>query len=1038
MAKKTRNPEEALEEILERVTARLDDMAKDGKLHSREVVETLESYRAALDEHRKAEKALNEKIKNDLKSKAKGRTLSSNEIEGLQNFEKEFATLKGEMMRNRGFIMDGLKTHTLDELKAYESAMEKNILAMQKLYENAEAVHGKNSDVMKVINEFTKQDSAITSGQLGAQFKAGLGLTESQIENINGLTDEQAKIHEHILEIQELESIELGKQLKEEREFQRALGEREKTYQRIQQILRKVGNTAVSIAKQWMVFNDQAIADSKRLGITSRETAQAYTKSLMANTKELARDFGMAQEQAQKMQETFLKTTGRAAILTQNQMKDIAAASKLMGEENVQGAIQAMDSMGASSEKAMELMDQNYARAVNSGLDTVKASETFVKNLSLANQLSFKNGVDGISRMTTLSQRIKMDFQEVAKVADKFGTIEGAIEGSAQLQMLGGAGMMYGSNPMAMMYEALSDPEALFERMGKMFGEQARFDRRTGEAKIDPMQLQIMKEQAKAMGMNPDEAIKSAKQQARIADIAGSNATLFNTLNDEQKAKIENIAHFDTATQQWRVNFLDRNGQQQDREVRNLTREEIEAIGKDNIEPVEDIRMHVRKIASNLVSMNERAESMKAQKNAAVAEASNSIMTTGDDLLTGVNQDGFGSNLWRGMTDGGWGTWGTVGAQLLGSGLSIWYGNKLKKAILKHGLKATTEASKPLASNVVSTGAQEAAGASQGAVTTGAQSAAGTGTGAGATSGSLSTKAILGSKAAFGAGAVASIVAGGMYWYKQNKLANAYHDALSSGNENLSSQLADDDFNKGRVKDITAYRLGRQESIEHATDLRKGEAIGGGLGIAGAGTLGAAIGTAILPGIGTAVGAGIGMLVGWYGGKKVGRGMATGGENQTLEGAELDRINDDDADENIRRIVLPVESIDYNVSLIANQLGVLSAKPAMNNIYWDMEAEAAKKGKSTVVTAASNAISSSQINHTENTNTNTNQNLNTKVETKITLSGEIKLSGNGAMGKISSQEFMKLLEDSDFRSKFMKVISDNLKNAQTVGKNDRG
>ena len=174
----------------------------------------------------------------------------------------------------------------------------------------------------------------------------------------------------------------------------------------------------------WLKYNAQAISDAKRLGIISKEGAREYTEYLMESTKQLSRNFGMSAEQAMKMQETFSKVTGKASLLTQAQMEDIAASSKLMGEETVSSAIEMMDNMGSTSQQATELLDKNYARAVNSGLDTVKASEAFVKNMSLANKLTFKSGVDGISKMTILSQRIKLNLQEVANVADKFGSIE--------------------------------------------------------------------------------------------------------------------------------------------------------------------------------------------------------------------------------------------------------------------------------------------------------------------------------------------------------------------------------------------------------------------------------------------------------------------------------------------------------------------------------------------------------------------------------------------------------------------------------------
>ena len=256
--------------------------------------------------------------------------------------------------------------------------------------------------------------------------------------------------------------------------------------------------------------------------------------------------------------------------------------------------------------------------------------------------------------MTNLSQRIKLNLQEVANVADKFSTIEGAIQGSAQLQMLGGAGAMFGGNPMQMMYEALADPEALFERMGHMFAEQARFDRKTGDSRIDPIQLQIIREQAKAMGMNPDEAVKSAKQQASLKDIRYYNQSLYSKIDnsfdrqeaEDLKATVENKATFNKEKQRWEISFDDQNGMRiEGKALSELTPEDLEAIQKDRLDPVEDIKGNVRRIASELVSLKDRWQSMKDQKETAKAQIGNGAMETLDDTATYVNNNWM-DNKW--------------------------------------------------------------------------------------------------------------------------------------------------------------------------------------------------------------------------------------------------------------------------------------------------------------------------------------------------------------------------------------------------------
>ena len=79
----------------------------------------------------------------------------------------------------------------------------------------------------------------------------------------------------------------------------------------------------------------------------------------------------------------------------------------------------------------------------------------------MANQYKFADGVNGIMKMTALSEKLGFNLQSMGSVIDKFNTIQGSIESSANLQMLGGMGAAYGSNPMTMLYESLNDQRLL-------------------------------------------------------------------------------------------------------------------------------------------------------------------------------------------------------------------------------------------------------------------------------------------------------------------------------------------------------------------------------------------------------------------------------------------------------------------------------------------------------------------------------------------------------------------------------------------------
>ena len=1015
-------------------------------------IDIIEELSKSINSHYDSQKRLLDRYQQEFdKAQEKGATkeylaVLSGEISKLENSiskqNESASAFYEEMVKIAGGRTD-LDTKMLEDVMKYREILvttQEQIAKLQESYNREQTKVDENNvnisnpaELARIQKDITLQQSKIDAAykQLESNYGKGSFATIAA-DNFGNDSDAQKKLLEEINEREEASLSNhqaIGKAMADNN---KRLEEGAVRWNLIKAVGKEIWSQLKDGGNMWLKYNAQAISDAKRLGITSKEGAREYTEYLMESTKQLSRNFGMSAEQAMKMQETFSKVTGKASLLTQAQMEDIAASSKLMGEETVSSAIEMMDSMGSTSQQATELLDKNYARAVNSGLDTVKASEAFVKNMSLANKLTFKSGVDGISKMTILSQRIKLNLQEVANVADKFGSIEGAIEGSAQLQMLGGAGAMFGGNPMQMMYEALSDPEALFERMGKMFGEQARFDRKTGEAKIDPLQLQIMREQAKAMGMSPEEAVQSAKQQAKIKDIEASNRSLVNRYgrDSEEMAAIENKAQFNKETQQWEIAYMDETGQMQNVGVNNLTPDVMKEIMKDNIDPVQDIRGRVKEIAMTLVGTKERLDSMRDQWKTGKAQAMNGIMETGDTALTEINKSG----IWGSITGGGLGT----GASILGlgalSGLNVYIGGKITKALARKmpqmlasggktaSVAASTGESGAIATETVNAGTTATRTVNAG--TTGSRlSGIRNVTNAARNLGRVDGNAAVFSRAGNTIGTLrnmsstirnvkmgarsSGILAGVV------EVATAGLDYYSAGEEAKASQAGIEALRQNNR--MTSYNFERRkQEIENREDREKRGAIGQGIGgvigaaggIAAGAATGAAIGTMVpIPVVGTLAGMAVGAGMAWLGGK-VGRSIGESTvEDKGVVEAELDKINDSDEDENLRRIVLPIESIDYNVALIANQLGIVSAMASRDNIY--LKAEQAGE-----IQVEGVPLQAGQVNQVD-ANTIQQPTYAGGGTVNLNINGTIELTGGGqGVGKLTAQDIKKIIDNN--------------------------
>ena len=957
----------------------------------------------------------------------------SDSIESQKEYTSKFYE---EMVKTAGGRRD-LDENMLADVLKFREEFVKATEHMEKLKISYKNTKRNKAEKLRLSNEIDKLSKAIDANRAGIIAKYGKGsYADKATKGFKKGTKEYKELLEVLNKRLASISVDYRKINEEEKRSNEILEKNLRVWNAIKAVGSEVFKQVKDGALMWLKYNAQAIASSKRLGITTKDGARAYTQYLMATSKELSRNFAITADQAMKMQDAFSKATGKASLLSKSQIEDIAATSKIIGDETVSSAIEMMDNMGSTSQQATELLDKNYARAANSGLDTVKASEAFVKNMSLANKLTFRNGVDGISKMTIYSQKIKMDLQEVASVADKFSSIEGAIEGSAKLQVLGGSGAMFGGNPMQMMYEALSDPEALFKRMSDMFGTQAVFDRKTGEARIDPIQLQIMREQAKAIGMNPDTAVQTAKAQAKNKDIESYAKRLVDRYgkDSEELSSIENKAQFNKDTGQWQITFQDETGETHENvDVKTLTESQMRSIMKDRMDPVEDIRGNVRKIAIALIGTEERWKSMQDQWKTSKAQLLNSPMQGIDTALTGINNE-------NPFNDGSIMTALGIGALGVGAGVTAYSAQSLRslgKQILSGRGIGPSGVAGSVGSGVnppVDTG---------GGTTTGTPR-----TGGGAASngskfaryrklvklknskiGKFASKSGRVAKL----GSVISVAAGAYTMYDVITRANEDYDVNAGATRGL--------FDRGVISEGEAKQ--RDIYAKNQRTGKRSEAIGEGLGVAGGGIvgakLGATIGSVIAPGIGTAIGGAIGGIAGGiygaYAGKKAGGAVGKEFQDHSEDDAiakEIEKIDDSNTKENLRRIVLPVESIDYNVAFIARQLGNVNATAARNNVYLTQEGMmyASEIGADKV---EGKYIEASVVNEP---NANSQQGYSREpVEGSISLkvSGSIDLNGGA---KMTANDIKKLIEGNQaLQREIIDIITSGLNRNGNAGRN---
>jgi len=280
--------------------------------------------------------------------------------------------------------------------------------------------------------------------------------------------------------------------------------------------LKLVNNLVSSGFKMAFQFNESAMAFSRQAGLTAKQ-AQAYTEVLSTRAKDLGEKYGIAAEEVTKLEKNLAKATGRVMMLSNAQADMQVAINRTVGEETANEFSQIMmRTMGAQIKTVQGAVSKAYATAAKNGLDAAGMAAKVAQNLSMANRLTFRNGVDGLTKMVALSEKFGFNVQTIESAANSFMDLQDSIENAAKLTMLGGAAGALGGNPLDMTYEANADPEAFAERLTKMAAGYAQFDAKTGMAKMSYMSRDMLKGMADAMHVSLDEMVTMAKKQAEV------------------------------------------------------------------------------------------------------------------------------------------------------------------------------------------------------------------------------------------------------------------------------------------------------------------------------------------------------------------------------------------------------------------------------------------------------------------------------------------------------------------------------------------
>ena len=309
--------------------------------------------------------------------------------------------------------------------------------------------------------------------------------------------------------------------------------------------IKAIYNEANKLAEPWNRLDSAASKYARSVGMAG-DAYKKFRDTSLRNIDQngLSASSGLKPEEIINAQLNFVKATGRNVGVDNKAQSDVAHMAKLLGDGGLNFAA-SLDKFGLGMTDAAELTTEMFNEAAKSGISFEEYTNNVTKNLNIAQNYTFKNGIKGLESMAKKSTAIKLDMQQIASFAEKVSTVEGAVQTSAKLQVLGGPFAQL-ADPMGMLNEGLNDMEGLFDRVSKMVGGLGSFNKERGEVEVSSFNKRRIRAAAEAMGMDYGQLMESVNTQARRNEIGKqiSSSASLSGLDEEMKELIKNTASF--------------------------------------------------------------------------------------------------------------------------------------------------------------------------------------------------------------------------------------------------------------------------------------------------------------------------------------------------------------------------------------------------------------------------------------------------------------------------------------------------------------
>lgn len=356
--------------------------------------------------------------------------------------------------------------------------------------------------------------------------------------NTKGLTDEQLKQYNKLIDVQKVLNNELDNEYKRRKDIISSLKHSfdllVSGYKYLQQQDKIIKNTILNLGMS---------GNKAELMRGSFERSAMFVARLGGNL-----------EVIQTMMTGFADETGRSRALTSDMVKDITVIGKGtgLGIEQATKLSAQFEAIGINTKGALDYVQGVVDTSERMGVNTTKVLKNITDNFKKLQTFHFQQGVRGFREMAEYAEKFKVDISDALNSAEIARTLEGAIGMVANLQVMGGEFAKL--DMFETLYFARNDPAKLQAKIGEMTKGIVTLRKNsdgTFEKFISPADRDRLAAAGKALGITTD---KMTEMALRAFDIGKMSQELSGMgLTNEQKQLIEGAAFFNQQTGKFQV-----------------------------------------------------------------------------------------------------------------------------------------------------------------------------------------------------------------------------------------------------------------------------------------------------------------------------------------------------------------------------------------------------------------------------------------------------------------------------------------------------